>query len=71
MDGLQFICDPSACPKKLFADDVDYKVDVNNYANKDAEMSEDIEPGDEATSAWNPSPLSLIATEDQSDYDPT
>ena len=71
MGENQFTRGPLVCRKKLFEDDIQYEADLNKYVDKDAEMLEDIESGEEAESAWKPSPSSSIATKDRSYYDPT
>lgn len=48
-----------------------YEAGWINYSIKYVKMSEEVEPGEEVTSARRPIPASSIATEDRSDYDPT
>lgn len=71
MGGHHFTHNPPACQKKLFVEEVKYEAGWINYSIKYVKMSEEVEPGEEVTSARRPIPASSIATEDRSDYDPT
>lgn len=70
MGGHHFTRDTLSCQKKLFVDEVIYEAVEINYANKDAKMTEEVELGKEASSAWKLIPTSSVATEERSDYDP-